>query len=92
MFGGYIAEKLHRTGAAVALRILVLEAGAFLLPSHIQNLPQRFRSRNQFSLVLVAKDLHASLLVVSISWVRAHCQKRVFAGEVCGTISRARGC
>ncbi len=41
MFGGYIAEKLYRRGGALAMRILVLEAGAFLLPSHIQNLPQR---------------------------------------------------
>ncbi len=41
MFGGYIAEKLFRTGGALATRVPVLEAGAFLLPSHIQNLPQR---------------------------------------------------
>src|SRR5437763_1777915 len=41
MFGGYCAEKLYRRGAALGMRILVLEAGAFLLPSHIQNLPQR---------------------------------------------------
>src|SRR5262250_3264655 len=41
MLGGYIAEKLYRLGGPLAMRILVLEAGAFLLPSHIQNLPQR---------------------------------------------------
>src|SRR6266403_2356675 len=41
MFGAYCAEKLYRLGSAFALRVLVLEAGAFLLPSHIQNLPQR---------------------------------------------------
>jgi choline dehydrogenase-like flavoprotein len=41
MFGGYCAEKLYRLGEPLALRVLVLEAGAFLLPSHIQNLPQR---------------------------------------------------
>jgi hypothetical protein len=41
MFGGYCAEKLFRFGAASALRILVLDAGAVLLPSHIQNLPQQ---------------------------------------------------
>lgn len=41
MYGAYCAEKLYRLGAAGALRILVLEAGAFLLPSHIQNLPQQ---------------------------------------------------
>jgi choline dehydrogenase-like flavoprotein len=41
MFGGYIAEKLYRHGGSVALRILLLDAGAFLLQSHIQNLPQQ---------------------------------------------------
>ncbi len=41
MFGGYCAEKLYRLGEKVALRVLILEAGAFLLPSHVQNLPQR---------------------------------------------------
>jgi choline dehydrogenase-like flavoprotein len=41
MYGAYCAEKLYRTGASCALRILVLDAGAFLLPSHIQNLPQQ---------------------------------------------------
>lgn len=41
MYGAYCAEKLYRSGASSALRILVLDAGAFLLPSHIQNLPQQ---------------------------------------------------
>jgi hypothetical protein len=41
MFGGYIAEKLYRQGGPIGMRVLVIEAGAFLLPSHIQNLPQR---------------------------------------------------
>lgn len=41
MFGGYCAEKLYRLGAALGLRVLVLDAGAMLLPTHIQNLPQR---------------------------------------------------
>jgi choline dehydrogenase-like flavoprotein len=41
MFGGYFAEKLYRLGARSALRILLLEAGAFLFPTHIQNLPQQ---------------------------------------------------
>jgi len=41
MYGAYCAEKLYRHGALSALRILVLDAGAFLLPSHIQNLPQQ---------------------------------------------------
>jgi len=41
MFGGYCAEKLYRIGGRGAVRILVLDAGAFLLQSHIQNLPQQ---------------------------------------------------
>jgi choline dehydrogenase-like flavoprotein len=41
MFGGYCAEKLYRHGGDANLRILALEAGGFLLPTHIQNLPQR---------------------------------------------------
>jgi choline dehydrogenase-like flavoprotein len=39
MLGGYCAEKLYRRGADANL--LALEAGGFLLPTHIQNLPQR---------------------------------------------------
>ena len=41
MFGAYCAEKLYRLGAASGLRVLVLDAGAMLLPVHVQNLPQR---------------------------------------------------
>jgi choline dehydrogenase-like flavoprotein len=41
MFGGYCAEKLYRLGGSAALRVLLLDAGAFLLQSHIQNLPQQ---------------------------------------------------
>jgi choline dehydrogenase-like flavoprotein len=41
MYGAYCAEKMYRFGASSALRVLVLDAGAFLLPSHIQNLPQQ---------------------------------------------------
>jgi GMC oxidoreductase len=41
MFGGHVAEKLYRQGTAKGLRILVLDAGAFTLATHIQNLPQR---------------------------------------------------
>src|SRR5216684_7964139 len=41
MFGAYCAEKLYRFGSVSALRILLLDAGAFLLPTHIQNLPQQ---------------------------------------------------
>src|SRR5438046_6139636 len=40
MFGGYIADKLYRRGENLGLRVLVIEAGSFLLPSHVQNLPR----------------------------------------------------
>ena len=36
MFGGYLAEKLYRHSTK---RILVLDAGGYLLPSHVQDLP-----------------------------------------------------
>ena len=39
MFGAYIAEKIYRKGADENLRVLVLDAGGFLLPTHSQNLP-----------------------------------------------------
>src|SRR5258707_7481705 len=42
MFGGYCAEKLYRLCGRAALPILVLDAGALLLQSHIQKLPQPF--------------------------------------------------
>jgi hypothetical protein len=37
MFGGYCANEIYR--AAGNLRVLVLDAGAFLIPTHLQNLP-----------------------------------------------------
>lgn len=40
MFGGYCAEKIFRFGAANNLRVLLLEAGPFLVPTHVQNLPR----------------------------------------------------
>jgi hypothetical protein len=39
MFGAYCAEKLFRRDASKKLRILVLDAGAFFLPTHVKNLP-----------------------------------------------------
>jgi hypothetical protein len=39
MFGGYCAEKIYRFGAAANLKVLVLDAGPFLIPTHLQNLP-----------------------------------------------------
>src|SRR2546428_9612991 len=40
MFGGYIADKLYRRAESIGLRVLVIDAGAFLLPTHVQNLPR----------------------------------------------------
>src|SRR6266446_4188807 len=40
MYGGYIADKLYRRGENLGLRVLVIEAGSFLLPTHVQNLPR----------------------------------------------------
>jgi GMC oxidoreductase len=39
MFGGYCADKLYRLCSEKRLRILVLDAGGFLIPTHYQNLP-----------------------------------------------------
>lgn len=39
MFGGYCADKIFRFGEASGLKVLVLEAGPFLVGTHIQNLP-----------------------------------------------------
>ena len=38
MFGAYCAQKIYRQGAASNKRVLVLEAGAFLVSEHVQNL------------------------------------------------------
>ncbi len=39
MFGAYSAERIYRWGAANNLKVLVLEAGPFLVPTHLQNMP-----------------------------------------------------
>ena len=39
MFGGYCADKIYRLGQAGGLKVLVLDAGPFLIPTHVQNLP-----------------------------------------------------
>ena len=39
MFGAYAADKIYRKSADQNLRILLLDAGSFLLPTHVQNLP-----------------------------------------------------
>jgi hypothetical protein len=38
MYGAYCAEKIYRRGASRNLRVLVLEAGSFLVSEHVQNL------------------------------------------------------
>ncbi len=40
MLGGYCAEKIFRFGASHNLRVLVLDAGPFVLSTHVQNLPR----------------------------------------------------
>src|SRR5437899_12545295 len=37
MYGAYVAEKIYRKGQG-NLRVLVLEAGSFLVSEHVQNL------------------------------------------------------
>jgi hypothetical protein len=39
MFGGYCANKIYRLGSDKKLRLLILDAGGFLIPTHLQNLP-----------------------------------------------------
>jgi len=38
MYGAYCAEKVYRQGEQAGLRVLVLEAGTFLVSEHVQNL------------------------------------------------------
>ena len=40
MFGGYCADKIARSSGDHPLRVLVLEAGPFLVPTLVQNLPR----------------------------------------------------
>jgi choline dehydrogenase-like flavoprotein len=40
MFGGYCADRIARSSGQRPLRVLVLEAGPFLVPTHVQNLPR----------------------------------------------------
>ncbi|WP_257169624.1 family 16 glycoside hydrolase [Bradyrhizobium sp. SRS-191] len=39
MFGAYVADKIYRGGADQNLRILLLDAGGYLVSTHVQNLP-----------------------------------------------------
>lgn len=38
MYGAYCAEKIYRLGSASGRRVLLLEAGSFLVSEHVQNL------------------------------------------------------
>jgi choline dehydrogenase-like flavoprotein len=40
MFGGYCADKIFRFGSNNNLKVLVLEAGPFMVATHLQNLPK----------------------------------------------------
>lgn len=39
MFGSYCAEKIYALGEGSGLKVLVLKAGPFVIPTHVQNLP-----------------------------------------------------
>jgi choline dehydrogenase-like flavoprotein len=39
MFGAYIADKIYRSGGDQNLRVLQLDAGGYLVSTHVQNLP-----------------------------------------------------
>jgi choline dehydrogenase-like flavoprotein len=40
MFGGYCADKIFRFGSNNNLKVLVLDAGPFMVATHLQNLPR----------------------------------------------------
>jgi choline dehydrogenase-like flavoprotein len=71
MFGGYFAEKLYRQGARSALRILLLDAGAFLFPTHIQNLPQQLGGKIGGPNYLRARDdaTGAQNVIWGLPWI-----------------------
>ncbi|PDT87168.1 hypothetical protein CO669_26860 [Bradyrhizobium sp. Y36] len=39
MFGAYAANRIYRKGADQNLRVLLLDAGGYLAPTHVQNMP-----------------------------------------------------
>jgi len=39
MFGAYVADKIYRSSADQNLRVLLLDAGGYLVSTHVQNLP-----------------------------------------------------
>jgi hypothetical protein len=69
MFGAYAAEKLYRRGAALAMRILVLDAGAFLFPTHVQNLPQRLGGKIAGADGLRTRDNGTQNVVWGMPWI-----------------------
>jgi choline dehydrogenase-like flavoprotein len=70
MFGGYFAAQLYRLGAGNNRRILVLDAGAYLLPSHSQNLPQQ--TGGQISAPGVRlRDTGTQNIVWGMPWITA---------------------
>ncbi len=69
MFGGYCAEKLYRLGAPLALRILIVEAGAYLFPSHIQNLPQRLGGKIGGVDALRTRDNGTQNVIWGMPWI-----------------------
>src|SRR6267378_3554876 len=69
MFGGYCAEKLYRRGSELGLRILVLDAGAYLLPSHIQNLPQRLGGKIGGADGLRTRDNGTQNIIWGMPWI-----------------------
>jgi len=69
MFGGYIADKLYRRGENLGLRVLVIEAGSFLLPSHVQNMPRLgLNSPSEQVVAANAQDPGAQNLVWGHPW------------------------
>jgi choline dehydrogenase-like flavoprotein len=70
MFGGYFAAQLYRLGTATNRRVLVLDAGAYFLPSHSQNLPQQ--TGGQISAPAVRlRDTGTQNIVWGMPWITA---------------------
>lgn len=69
MFGGYCAEKIYRTGKTLGLRILIIEAGDFLLSSHIQNLPQKLGGKIGGADGLRQRDNGTQNVIWGMPWI-----------------------
>jgi len=69
MFGGYIADKIYRRGEQIGLRVLVVDAGSFLLPTHVQNVPRlAINAPNPQVVASNAQDPGAQSLVWGHPW------------------------